>query len=75
LFLRHFQPFPSPDAFDPVLAYLPSLVSQHGGDPPIAVASVLASEYGRYGVSFQSRTSAAWALRYGFLRQVSEGRR
>src|SRR3989304_2691002 len=47
LFLRHFQPFPSPDPLDPVLAHSPSGIPQQHRDPPIAIPSVLAPPPGR----------------------------
>src|SRR5215472_15321555 len=44
LFLRYFQPFPSPDPLHPVLAHFPSHVSQHHRDPAVAVAPVPAGQ-------------------------------
>ena len=40
LFLRHFQPFPSPDALDPLLVHPPAFDAQQSADPPIAIAAV-----------------------------------
>ena len=40
--LRDFQSLPSPDAFHPLVVHLPALGTEHGGDPPIAIAAVLA---------------------------------
>ncbi len=40
LFLRHFQPFPPPDAIDPLKVHPPTLGAKQRGDPAIAVATV-----------------------------------
>ena len=40
LFLRHFQPFPPPDAIDPLEVHPPTLGTKQRGDPAIAVATV-----------------------------------
>ena len=44
LFLRHFQPFASPDPLHSILAYMPTAIPQQSGDPPIAVAPVFAGQ-------------------------------
>src|SRR5512143_3901334 len=44
LFLRHFQPFASPDPFHSVLAHWPSRLSQQRGDPAVAISAVLTSQ-------------------------------
>src|SRR5215510_6944372 len=41
LFLRYFQPLPSPDPLHAILAHPPSRTSQQPGDPPVAVAAIL----------------------------------
>ena len=40
LFLRHFQPFPPPDAIDPLEVRPPAFDAKQRGDPAIAVAAV-----------------------------------
>src|SRR5271168_5423865 len=44
LFLRHLQPFASPDPLHSILAYMPTAIPQQSGDPPIAVAPVFAGQ-------------------------------
>ena len=40
LFLRHFEPFPPPDAVDPLEVHPPAFDPKQRGDPPVAVAAV-----------------------------------
>src|SRR5215813_10779827 len=44
LLVRHFQPFPPPDAVHPLHAHLPALVEEQTADAPIAVAAIPGSE-------------------------------
>jgi hypothetical protein len=42
--LRYLQPFPKPDAFDPVLGHLPARMLQQRRDSAIPVTSILAGK-------------------------------
>ena len=44
LLLRHFQPLPSPDPFDPLDVHRPALRPQHRRDPAIAIAAIPGGE-------------------------------
>ena len=44
LFVRDFQPFTSPDAFDAFVVYAPARLTQQGRDPAVAVTTVLPSQ-------------------------------
>jgi len=41
LFLRDFQPFTPPDAFDPLMVHLPARIVQQASDHAIAVTPIL----------------------------------
>ncbi len=41
---RHFQPLPSPDAFDPLVVHMPALSAKQRRDPAVAVATVRAGQ-------------------------------
>ena len=46
LFLRHFQPLATPDAFHSLVVDVPALMTEQRGDAPIAVTVVLAGQVG-----------------------------
>jgi hypothetical protein len=41
LFCWNLQPLTTPQALDPLVVHLPSGISQHGGDPAIAVTTIM----------------------------------
>ena len=45
LFLRHFQPCPPPQPFDPLVMHPPALTPQQPRDPPIAIAAILGRQF------------------------------
>ena len=44
LLCRHFQPLPSPDAFDPLVVHTPALAAEQCRDPAITVATIGAGQ-------------------------------
>ena len=44
LFLRHFQSVAPPDPLHAILAHMPTAIPQQSGDPPVALAPVLAGQ-------------------------------
>lgn len=44
LLLWDFQPFPSPDPFDPFMVHMPAAVVQHAGDHAVAIAPELSRQ-------------------------------
>ena len=44
LLLWHFEPLPPPDPLHPLLVHPPADLPQQGGDPPIAIATILTSQ-------------------------------
>src|SRR6185503_5869255 len=40
LLLWYFQPFPPPDAVDPLHAHVPALVEEQAADAPVAIAAI-----------------------------------
>jgi hypothetical protein len=44
LFHWHFKPLTSPKSFDTFVIYLPACISQQGGNPAIAISTVLACQ-------------------------------
>src|SRR3984957_2083397 len=47
LFLRDFQPLPSPDPLHPLGVHHPASLAQQGRDPPVAVAAVSLGQLGQ----------------------------
>ena len=41
---RHFEPLPSPDAFDPLVVHIPALDTEQRRDPAIALAPIRAGQ-------------------------------
>jgi hypothetical protein len=53
LFLRHFEPFTTPDALHPIFAYVPASTLQQRRNSPVAVATVFTGQCNdRFGQRF-----------------------
>ena len=44
LLLWDLQPFPPPDALDPLGVHMPTFGPEQGSDPPIAISAILAGQ-------------------------------
>lgn len=65
LFLRDFQPLPSPDPLHPLGVHRPTRVAQQGRDPPVAVAAVSLGQLDDVGGQRQLVIAAAGGLALG----------